>query len=115
MLFFGGDLVIVVGAVFSLVSCMFPFRVRMEFFTKKRKKNLQCCLWVSSDALSHLKINSEVRNASLLPFSALSCLCSVHDILHWVSCTVTQQWICLGVSWEEIQSLHISFMPSLYS
>lgn len=87
----------------------------MEFFTKKRKKKLQCCLWVSSDALSHLKINSEVRNASLLPFSALFCLCSVHDILHWVSCTVTQQWICLGVSWEEIQSLHISFMPSLYS
>lgn len=87
MLFFGDDLVIVVGAVFSLVDCMFPFRVRMEFFTKKRKKKIQCCLWVSSDALSHLKINSEVRNASLLPFSALFCLCSVHDILHWVSCT----------------------------
>lgn len=37
----------------------------------------------SSDALSHLKINSEVRNSSiLLPLSALLCLCSVHGLLH---------------------------------
>lgn len=35
---------------FSLVGFMFPFGVRMEYFTKKKRKkwekNWQCCLWV---------------------------------------------------------------------
>lgn len=94
--FLGDDLVIVVGAAFFFRWFYISiWSKNWVFYKKKKKKEKLTMLFVgSSDALRHLKINSEVRNSSiLLPLSALLCLCSVHDSLRWVSCTAI--WQCV--------------------